>query len=140
MTSRRLERFPAIRSSGKNIKVYALHGIPSSISSAKGGLAVLEVSDYQKGGIIAVDELAAFFATTNPIAKRTPLQFAYKQKIVDRTNAAKGYPYPDGADARAVQEEVGEALHPAGLVSRGVRWGWRRAAPTGVFHEGHSPE
>lgn len=85
---------PAIRSSGKSIKVYALHGIPSSISSAKGGLAVLEVSDYQKGGIVAVDELAAFFATKNPIAKRMPPVFAYKQKIVDRTNAAKGYPYP----------------------------------------------
>lgn len=87
---------PAIRSSGKNIKVYALHGIPSSISSAKGGLAVLEVSEYQKGGIIAIDELAAFFATRNPIAKRTPAQFAYKQTIVDKANAAKGYPYPTG--------------------------------------------
>lgn len=85
---------PAIRSSGKNIKIYALHGIPSSISSAKGGRAVLEVSEYQKGGIIAMDELAAFFATRNPIAKRTPKQFAYKQKIVDRANAGKGYPYP----------------------------------------------
>jgi ABC-type sugar transport system substrate-binding protein len=85
---------PAIRSSGKNIKVYALHGIPSSISSAKGGLAVLEVSEYQKGGIIAIDELAAFFATKNPIARRTPPQFAYRQKIVDKANAAKGYPYP----------------------------------------------
>jgi ABC-type sugar transport system substrate-binding protein len=87
---------PAIRSSGKNIKVYALHGIPSSISSARGGLAVLEVSEYQKGGIIAIDELAAFFARNDPIAKRTPRQFAYKQTIVDRSNAAKGYPYPTG--------------------------------------------
>jgi ABC-type sugar transport system substrate-binding protein len=85
---------PAIRSSGKNIKVYALHGIPSSISSARGGLAVLEVSEYQKGGMIAMDELAAFFASKDPIAKRTPRQFAYKQKIVDRANAANGYPYP----------------------------------------------
>jgi ABC-type sugar transport system substrate-binding protein len=87
---------PAIRSSGKNIKVYALHGIPSSISSAKGGLAVLEVSEYQKGGMVAMDELAAFFATGNPIAKRTPKRFAYKQKIVGKANAAKGYPYPTG--------------------------------------------
>jgi ABC-type sugar transport system substrate-binding protein len=85
---------PAIRSSGKKIKVYALHGIPSSISQAKGGLAVLEVSEYQKGGIIAIDELAAFFAKRNPIARRTPPQFAYKQQIVDKTNAGKGYPYP----------------------------------------------
>ncbi|MDQ2910017.1 MAG: substrate-binding domain-containing protein [Actinomycetota bacterium] len=84
---------PAIRASGKKIKVYSLHGIPSSISQAKGGLAVLEVSEYQKGGIIAMDELAAFFAKRNPIAKRTPKQYAYKQKIVDKTNAGRGYPY-----------------------------------------------
>ena len=87
---------PAIRSSGKNLRVYALHGIPSSISSARGGRAVLEVSEYQKGGMIAMDELAAFFASRNPIAKRTPKQFAYKQKIVDRANAGRGYPYPTG--------------------------------------------
>jgi ABC-type sugar transport system substrate-binding protein len=85
---------PAIRSSGKSIKVYALHGIPSSISQAKGGLAVLEVSEYQKGGMIAMDELAAYFAKRDPIAKRTPKRYAYKQKIVDSANAGMGYPYP----------------------------------------------
>jgi ABC-type sugar transport system substrate-binding protein len=85
---------PAIRSSGKDVKVYALHGIPSSISQAKTGIAVLEVSEYQKGGIIAIDELAAWFARRDPIAKRTPAQFAYKQKIVDQANAGAGYPYP----------------------------------------------
>jgi hypothetical protein len=85
---------PAIRSAGKNIKVYALHGIPSSIPQAQGGSAVLEVSEYQKGGIIAIDELAAYFAKRNPIAKRTPRQYAYKQKIVDSANADDGYPYP----------------------------------------------
>jgi ABC-type sugar transport system substrate-binding protein len=85
---------PAIRSAGKSIKVYALHGIPSSIKQAKGGSAVLEMSEYQKGGMIAMDELAAWFAKRDPIAKRTPAQFAYKQKIVDSTNAGLGYPYP----------------------------------------------
>jgi ABC-type sugar transport system substrate-binding protein len=85
---------PAIRASGKKIKVYALHGIPSSIPQAKSGLAVLEVSEYQKGGIIAIDELAAWFAKKDPIAKRTPPQLDYKQQIVDSTNAGKGYPYP----------------------------------------------
>jgi len=85
---------PAIRSSGKNVKVYSLHGIPSSIAQAKSSLAVLEVAEYQKGGIIAIDELAAYFATGDPIAKRTPKQYAYKQTIVDKSNAAKGYPYP----------------------------------------------
>ena len=85
---------PAIRASGKNIKAYALHGIPSSIPQAKSGAAVLEVAEYQKGGIIAIDELAAWFAKHDPIAKHTPPQFAYKQKIVDSTNAGQGYPYP----------------------------------------------
>jgi len=84
---------PAIRSSGKDIKVYALHGIPSSIPQARSGLAVLEVSEYQKGGIIAIDELAAFFAKGDPIAKRTPKRYAYRQKIVDSANA-RSYPYP----------------------------------------------
>jgi ribose transport system substrate-binding protein len=85
---------PAIRSSGKNIRVYALHGIPSSIPQAKSGLAVLEVADYQKGSMIAIDELAAYFGTKDPIAKRVPARFAYKQQIVDKANAGKGYPYP----------------------------------------------
>ena len=85
---------PAIRASGKRIKVYALHGIPSSIPLARSGSAVLEVSEYQKGGIIAIDQLASFFAKHTPIAKRTPKRYAYKQKIVDSANAAKGYPYP----------------------------------------------
>ena len=85
---------PAIRSSGKDIKVYSLHGIPSSISQAKTGLAVLEVAEYQKGGIIAIDQLASHFATGAAIAKRTPKQFDYRQTIVDKASAAKGYPYP----------------------------------------------
>jgi ABC-type sugar transport system substrate-binding protein len=84
---------PAIRSAGKDIKVYALHGIPSSIPQARSGLAVLEVSEYQKGGIIAIDELAAYFAKRNPIAKRTPKRYAYRQQIVDSSNA-RTYPYP----------------------------------------------
>lgn len=85
---------PAIRSSGANIKVYSLHGIPSSIAQAKTGLAVLEVAEYQKGGIVAIDELAAYFASGDPIAKRMPKQYAYKQRLVDRSSAARGYPYP----------------------------------------------
>jgi ABC-type sugar transport system substrate-binding protein len=85
---------PAIRASGKDIKVYALHGIPSSIPQAKTGLAVLEVADYQKGSMIAIDQLARHFATGSRIAKKTPAQFAYKMTIVDNANAGKGYPYP----------------------------------------------
>jgi ABC-type sugar transport system substrate-binding protein len=85
---------PAIRSSGKEIKVYSLHGIPSSIPQAQTGLVVLEVAEYQKGGIIAIDQLARHFATNARIAKRTPAQYAYKQTIVDQANAGRGYPYP----------------------------------------------
>ncbi|HET9460618.1 MAG TPA: substrate-binding domain-containing protein [Gaiellaceae bacterium] len=84
---------PAIRSSGKAIKIYALHGIPSVIPQLKSGLVVVEVAEYQKGSLIAIDELAAFFANGDPIAKKTPKQFAYKQTIVGKANASKGYPY-----------------------------------------------
>ena len=40
-----------------------------------------------------MDELAAFFAKGDPIAKRTPKRYAYRQKIVDSSNA-RSYPYP----------------------------------------------
>jgi ABC-type sugar transport system substrate-binding protein len=85
---------PAIRSSGKDITVYSLHGIPSSIPQARTGPVVLEVAEYQKGGIIAIDQLALHFATGGRIAKATPPVYAYKMTIVDKTNAGKGYPYP----------------------------------------------
>jgi ABC-type sugar transport system substrate-binding protein len=87
---------PAIRASGKDIKIYSLHGIPSSMPQAKAGLAVLEVAEYQKGGIIAIDQLARHFATGAPIAKKTPKQYAYRMTIVDQSNAGEGYPYPTG--------------------------------------------
>jgi ABC-type sugar transport system substrate-binding protein len=83
---------PAIRAAGKKIKVYALHGIPSSISQARSGLAVLEVADYQRGGIVAIDVLARHFATKAAIPKRMPGR--YQMKLVDRSNAARGFPYP----------------------------------------------
>ncbi|HXF98957.1 MAG TPA: substrate-binding domain-containing protein [Gaiellaceae bacterium] len=85
---------PAIRASGKNLKVYSLHGIPSSIAQARTGIAVLEVAEYQKGSIVAIDELAAYFATGDPISRRMPARYAYRQTLVDRSNASKGYPYP----------------------------------------------
>jgi ABC-type sugar transport system substrate-binding protein len=85
---------PAIRSSGRQIPIYALHGIPSVIPQLRSGRVVVEIAEYQKGSFIAIDELAAFFANGNPIAKRTPARFAYKQTIVGRASAARGYPYP----------------------------------------------
>lgn len=83
---------PAIRAGGKQIKVYALHGVPSAISLARSGLAVLEVADYQRGGIVAIDVLARHFATGAKIPKRMPGR--YQMTIVDRANAGKGFPYP----------------------------------------------
>jgi ABC-type sugar transport system substrate-binding protein len=83
---------PAIRASGKQIKVYALHGIPSSISQARSGLAVLEVADYQRGGIVAIDVLAQHFASKKAIPRKMPGR--YQLRLVDRTNAARGFPFP----------------------------------------------
>jgi ABC-type sugar transport system substrate-binding protein len=83
---------PAIRAAGKQIRVYSLHGIPSSIGQARSGFAVLEVADYQRGGIVAIDVLARFFVNGTKIPKRMPGK--YRMTVVDRSNAARGFPYP----------------------------------------------
>jgi ABC-type sugar transport system substrate-binding protein len=83
---------PAIRAARSTVKVFSMHGIPSSISLARSGLAVLEVADYQRGGIVAIDVLAAHFARNARIPKRMPGR--YQMTLVDRTNARRGFPYP----------------------------------------------
>jgi ribose transport system substrate-binding protein len=85
---------PAIRAARKNIKVYALHGVPSTIQFAKAGSAVVEMASYQQGAIAAIDLLAAHFARGAKIPKRLPKSLAYRMKIVDKSNAGKGFPYP----------------------------------------------
>ncbi len=85
---------PAIRSSGAKVKIYAMHGIPSTIPQVRSGNVVVEVADYQKGSLIAIDQLARFFTTGARIAKAPPKQFAYKMIIVDKARGARGYPYP----------------------------------------------
>jgi ABC-type sugar transport system substrate-binding protein len=85
---------PAIRASRKNIKVYSLHGIPSTMPQARTGLAVVEVADYQLGGVVAIDVLARHFAFGTKIPKQMPKRFRWHMKIVSRANAGKGYPYP----------------------------------------------
>ncbi len=84
---------PAIKSSGKNIRVYALHGIPSVIPQVKSGLAVVEIADYQLGGIVAIDALAKHFATGVKIPKTMPSQYRYHMLVVDQFNAG-AYPFP----------------------------------------------
>jgi ABC-type sugar transport system substrate-binding protein len=83
---------PAIRAARSEIKVYALHGVPSAIALARSGLAVLEVADYQRGGIVAIDVLARHFATNARIPKRMPGR--YQMTLVDQSNARRGFPYP----------------------------------------------
>jgi sugar transport system substrate-binding protein len=85
---------PAIRAAGKNMKVYALHGVPSTMPLVKSGLGVVEVADYQRGGLLAIDQLAKHFATGAKIAKKIPPGQDYRTTIVDRTTAGKGFPYP----------------------------------------------
>jgi ribose transport system substrate-binding protein len=85
---------PAIEQSGAHVKLYSLHGVPSSIQFISTGLADAEISDYQKSSFIAIDALAAHFAKGTPIPKTTPKRFAFKMKIVTKANAGKGYPYP----------------------------------------------
>jgi ABC-type sugar transport system substrate-binding protein len=85
---------PAIRLARKNVKVYALHGVPSTIPFAKAGSAVVEMASYQQGAIAAIDLLAAHFARGAKIPKHLPKGMAYQMKIVDKSNAGKGFPYP----------------------------------------------
>jgi ABC-type sugar transport system substrate-binding protein len=83
---------PAIRAAGSAVKIYALHGVASAMPQAESGLAVLEVADYQRGAIVAVDQLARHFATGAAIPKRMPGR--YQMKIVDQADAGAGFPYP----------------------------------------------
>src|SRR5262249_29254505 len=85
---------PAIQQSGAHVKLYSLHGVPSSIQFIKTGLADAEISNYQKSSFTAMDALAAYFAHHIPIPKTTPPKFAFKMTIVTKATAGKGYPYP----------------------------------------------
>jgi hypothetical protein len=85
---------PSIRAARKNVRVYALHGVPSTIQFAKAGSAVVEMASYQQGAIAAIDLLAAHFARGAKIPKHLPKSMAYQMKIVDKSNAGKGFPYP----------------------------------------------
>lgn len=84
---------PAIRASGKDIRVYALHGIPSVIPQVKSGFAVVEIADYQLGAIVAIDVLAQHFATGAKIPKTMPSKYRYHMLVVDQFNAS-AYPFP----------------------------------------------
>jgi ABC-type sugar transport system substrate-binding protein len=88
---------PAIQQSGAHVKLYSLHGVPSSIQFVKTGLADAEISDYQKSSFIAMDALAAHFAIGAAIPKTTPKKFAFKMTMVTKANAGNGYPYPTSA-------------------------------------------
>jgi len=85
---------PAIRSLGKNVPVYALHGVPSTVQLARAGGVVVEVGTYQLGGILAIDQLAQHWAKRSAIAKTPPKQYPYRYVIVDKANAGAGYPFP----------------------------------------------
>ena len=85
---------PAIHSLGKNVPVYALHGVPSTVQLAKAGGVVVEVGSYQLGGILAIDQLAQHWARGAAIAKLPPKQYPYRYVIVDKANADAGYPFP----------------------------------------------
>jgi ABC-type sugar transport system substrate-binding protein len=104
---------PAIRQAGSDIKVYALHGIPSVMPQVESGLAVVEVADYQKGGVVAIDVLANHFATGAEIPKEMPSEFGWEMTIVDESNVAEGYPYPTEEVLAPFLERWAEMYEPA---------------------------
>jgi ABC-type sugar transport system substrate-binding protein len=85
---------PAIRASGKNMKVYSLHGIPSTMPQVRTGTSIVEIADYQLGGLVAIDVLARHFAYGTKIPKHMPKPYRWHMKIVSQANARRGYPYP----------------------------------------------
>ncbi len=85
---------PAIQQARKNVMLFSLHGVPSSIQFIKSGKAAVEMSDGQKGSFIAIDALADYWTKGTPIPKTTPAKYAFKMTIVTKANASKGYPYP----------------------------------------------
>jgi hypothetical protein len=60
----------------------------------RSGIAIVEVADYQLGGIVAIDVLADHFATGAEIPKQMPDEFDWDMTIVDDSNVGDGYPYP----------------------------------------------
>src|SRR5262249_31141353 len=85
---------PAIRAAGKKIKVYSLHGVPSTVPLVKSGFAVAEMADSFAASFIAVDQLARHWTTGAKFSKTVPKNEAFKMTIVDQSNASKGYPFP----------------------------------------------
>jgi ABC-type sugar transport system substrate-binding protein len=85
---------PAIKAAGKKVVVYALHGVPSTVQLIKSGLVVAEMADYQRGGILAIDQLAAHFAKSAKISHSIPAGQDYRLTIVDKSDAGAGFPFP----------------------------------------------
>jgi len=86
---------PAIQQSGKNVKLFSLHGVPSSVQFAKSGGANIEIANYQLSSFVAMDVLARHFATGARIPKTTPKAFRYQMTVInDKTGS---YPYPTSA-------------------------------------------
>ena len=66
---------PAIQQSGKQVTLYSLHGVPSSVEFAKTGNAKIEIADAQISSFIAIDALAKHWTTGAAIPRTTPKQF-----------------------------------------------------------------
>lgn len=105
---------PAIRAAEREIKVYALHGIPSAIPAVESGLAVVQIADYQKGGIAAIDLLARHWTSGEAIPKQLPSEYDYDMVIVDSSNVGEGYPYPTERVIAPFLERWAELYEPAG--------------------------
>lgn len=78
---------PALEAAGGDLSVYALHGIPSVMPFVESGRAIVEVADYQKGSIVAIDQLANHWAAGAEISKEMPSEYAFEMTIVDSSNA-----------------------------------------------------
>lgn len=83
---------PAIQQSGKNVTLFSLHGVPSSVQFVKSAKAEIEIANAQLSSFIAIDALAKRWTTGAPIPRSTPKEFKYQMTIIDKNT--KAYPYP----------------------------------------------
>jgi ABC-type sugar transport system substrate-binding protein len=103
---------PAIQQSGKKVKLYSLHGVPSSVQFAKSADAKIEIANYQVSSFIAMDVLAKHFATGAAIPKTTPKEFKYQMTVIDKS--AKAYPYPTSQMLAQFKARWSKLYIPAG--------------------------
>ena len=103
---------PAIQQSGKNVTLYSLHGVPSSVQFVKSANAKIEIANAQISSFIAIDALVKKWTTGAPIPRATPKEFTYQMTVIDKNT--KAYPYPTSRILAQFKSRWAKLYTPAG--------------------------